>query len=252
MLNLSYLYSAKHYTWKALQTWMGYLDKIWAELCVKFQNKNTVWCWRSNRNVFDQNSCTPNCPQVSDTMQEKRIRYKLFQGSARHVWHNSKDVLLGNLLAPLPSKDGITHQKELQMGMSCSFVCWWQTMMKTWLCFNILLRFGKWDQESAVEGTGALFNWPSYNERVWKPDGQYRPAYVCHMRDNVKYTHKKMWHIAQFVRGLSVDEAIKQLNFINKKGAFIAAEVWHSNRLVLPVHNVLFVQSYTLVVKNAL
>jgi len=85
--------------------------------------------------------------------------------------------------------------------------------------------FGKWDQESEVEGTGALFNWPSYNERVWKPDGQYRPAYVCHMRDNVKYTHKKMWHIAQFVRGLSVDEAIKQLNFINKKGAFIAAEV---------------------------
>ena len=87
-------------------------------------------------------------------------------------------------------------------------------------------RFGKWDQESKVEGTGALFNWPSYNERVWMPDGQYRPAYVCHMRDNVKYTHKKMWHIAQFVRGLSVDEAIKQLNFINKKGAFIAAEVW--------------------------
>ena len=93
------------------------------------------------------------------------------------------------------------------------------------LCLDILFRFGKWDQQSKVEGTGALFNWPSYNERVWKPDGQYRPAYVCHMRDNVKYTHKKMWHIAQFVRGLSVDEAIKQLNFINKKGAFIAAEV---------------------------
>ena len=90
-----------------------------------------------------------------------------------------------------------------------------------------ILRFGKWDQKSKVEGTGAEFNWPSYNERVWKPDGQYRPAYVCHMRDNIKYTHKKMWHIAQFVRGLSVDEAIKQLNFINKKGAFIAAEVRH-------------------------
>lgn len=34
-----------------------------------------------------------------------------------------------------------------------------------------------------------------------------------------------MWHLAQFVRGLSVDEAIKQLHFVNKKGAFIAAEV---------------------------
>ena len=94
-----------------------------------------------------------------------------------------------------------------------------------------ILRFGKWDQKSKVEGTGAEFNWPSYNERVWKPDGQYRPAYVCHMRDNIKYTHKKMWHIAQFVRGLSVDEAIKQLNFINKKGAFIAAEVRHLSLL---------------------
>jgi large subunit ribosomal protein L22 len=34
-----------------------------------------------------------------------------------------------------------------------------------------------------------------------------------------------MWHMAQFVRGLSVDEALKQLQFIDKKGAFIAAEV---------------------------
>jgi len=92
-----------------------------------------------------------------------------------------------------------------------------------------------------VEGTGALFNWPSYNERVWMPDGQYRPAYVCHMRDNVKYTHKKMWHIAQFVRGLSVDEAIKQLNFINKKGAFIAAEVIEEARqLAIKEHCVEF------------
>ena len=45
------------------------------------------------------------------------------------------------------------------------------------------------------------------------------------MRDNVKYTSKKMWHVANLVRGLSVDEALKQLDFINKKGAFIAAEV---------------------------
>ena len=57
------------------------------------------------------------------------------------------------------------------------------------------------------------------------PDGTYRPAYICHVRDNVKYTHKKMWHVANLVRGLSVDEAVKQLGFINKKGAFIAAEV---------------------------
>jgi hypothetical protein len=34
-----------------------------------------------------------------------------------------------------------------------------------------------------------------------------------------------MWHIANFIKGLSVDEAIKQLKFINKKGALIAIEV---------------------------
>ena len=61
--------------------------------------------------------------------------------------------------------------------------------------------------------------------RIHLPDGAYRPAYVCHVRDNVKYTSKKMWHVANLVRGLSVDEALKQLDFINKKGAVIAAEV---------------------------
>ena len=64
-----------------------------------------------------------------------------------------------------------------------------------------------------------------YQFRIHLPDGEYRPAYVCHVRDNIKYTYKKMWHIANLVRGLSVDEALKQLDFINKKGAFIAAEV---------------------------
>ena len=34
-----------------------------------------------------------------------------------------------------------------------------------------------------------------------------------------------MWYIANFIKGLSVDEAIKQLKFINKKGAVIAIEV---------------------------
>jgi len=36
--------------------------------------------------------------------------------------------------------------------------------------------FGPWDDKVAVAGTGALFHWPSYNERVYTPDGTYR----CH------------------------------------------------------------------------
>jgi len=101
--------------------------------------------------------------------------------------------------------------------------------------------FGPWDDKVAVAGTGALFHWPSYNERVHTPDGTYRPAYICHMRDNVKYTQKKMWHMANFVRGLSVDEALKQLQFINKKGALVAAEVISEAReLALAEHCVEF------------
>ena len=34
-----------------------------------------------------------------------------------------------------------------------------------------------------------------------------------------------MWPVANFVKGLSVDEAIKQLSFQNNKGAKIAKEV---------------------------
>ena len=76
---------------------------------------------------------------------------------------------------------------------------------------------------------------------MYAPDGVYRPAYVCHMRDNVKYTYKKMWHIANFIRGQSVEEALKQLDFVNKKGAFIAAEVIReAQELAVKEHNVEF------------
>jgi len=98
-----------------------------------------------------------------------------------------------------------------------------------------------WDEEQPVPGTSAKFMWPAYNERVYKPSGEYRPAYVCHMRDNVKYTYKKMWHIANFIRGLSVDEALKQLDFVDKKGAFIAAEVIReAQEIAVKEHNVEF------------
>lgn len=39
------------------------------------------------------------------------------------------------------------------------------------------------------------------------------------MKENIKYSPKKMWYIASFIRGMSIDEAIKQLSFNLKKGA---------------------------------
>lgn len=69
------------------------------------------------------------------------------------------------------------------------------------------------------------FKWPTYNDRIHSPDGTFRPAYVCHMRTKIKYSPDKMWYIAAFIRGMSVDEALKQLKFINKKGARVVEEV---------------------------
>ena len=58
-----------------------------------------------------------------------------------------------------------------------------------------------------------------------EPSEERRPAQVFHMRPQIKYSPDKMWYIAQMIRGLSIDEAIKQLAFNNKKGAKIVREV---------------------------
>lgn len=61
------------------------------------------------------------------------------------------------------------------------------------------------------------------------------------MKANVKYSPKKMWYIAGFVRGMTVDEAMKQLTFLKKKGATIAKEViLEAQRLAVEEHNVEF------------
>lgn len=61
------------------------------------------------------------------------------------------------------------------------------------------------------------------------------------MRTNIKYSPDKMWYIACLVRGLSVDEAIKQLSFVLKKGAQEAKEViMEAQDLAVQKHNVEF------------
>lgn len=50
-----------------------------------------------------------------------------------------------------------------------------------------------------------------------------------------------MWYIANLVRGMSVDEAIKQLKFILKKGAKDVRETIEEARdLAIKEHNVEF------------
>lgn len=61
------------------------------------------------------------------------------------------------------------------------------------------------------------------------------------MRTNIKYSPDKMWYVASFVRGMSVDEAIKQLSFVLKKGAQPVKEVIMEARdIAIRNHNVEF------------
>lgn len=59
------------------------------------------------------------------------------------------------------------------------------------------------------------------------------------MRSNIKYSPDKMWYIAAFVRGMSVDEALKQLNFVLKKGATDVREtILEAQQMAIERHNV--------------
>ncbi|XP_064636700.1 large ribosomal subunit protein uL22m-like [Lineus longissimus] len=70
--------------------------------------------------------------------------------------------------------------------------------------------------------------WPKYNDVVYpptKPGEPRRPAEICHLRSNVKYSYKTLWYLAAMIRGLSIDEALKQMTFHVKKGSKIVKEV---------------------------
>ena len=84
----------------------------------------------------------------------------------------------------------------------------------------------KWHEPVKQPFSGEeTFEWPTYNDRVYAPDGTFRPAFVCHMRTKIKYSNDKLWYISSFIRGMTVDDALKELQFIDKKGARIIEEV---------------------------
>lgn len=48
-----------------------------------------------------------------------------------------------------------------------------------------------------------------------------------------------MWYIASFVRGMSADEAIRQLQFVPKKGArFVQQGIREAQELAIKNHNI--------------
>lgn len=68
-----------------------------------------------------------------------------------------------------------------------------------------------------------------------------RLQYVCHLKKDIHYSPKKMWYVACFVRGMTVDEALRQLSFCHKKGAsFVRDTILEAQQLAVKHHNVEF------------
>ncbi|KAF6739517.1 39S ribosomal protein L22, mitochondrial [Oryzias melastigma] len=62
---------------------------------------------------------------------------------------------------------------------------------------------------------------------------------VHHCRRQIKYSKDKMWYLAKMIRGMSIDEAVAQLEFNDKKGAKIMKEVLlEAQEMAVKTHNV--------------
>ncbi|CAG7727125.1 unnamed protein product [Allacma fusca] len=86
--------------------------------------------------------------------------------------------------------------------------------------------------------------WPRQNKKVFPPQEigeERRPAFVCHMNLNFKYSPDKLWYVACMVRGMTIDEALRQLDYVKKKGAWIVKKtLLEAQELAVKEHNVEF------------
>ncbi|XP_056299461.1 39S ribosomal protein L22, mitochondrial [Pseudoliparis swirei] len=84
--------------------------------------------------------------------------------------------------------------------------------------------------------------WERRNLKLFPPqqlDDLRRPAEVHHSRRQIKYSKDKMWYLAKLIRGMSIDQAISQLEFNNKKGAKVMKEVLEeAQEMAVKNHNV--------------
>ncbi|KAL2094790.1 hypothetical protein ACEWY4_009509 [Coilia grayii] len=84
--------------------------------------------------------------------------------------------------------------------------------------------------------------WEKKNFIVYPPqraDEPRRPAEVYHSRRQIKYSKDKMWYIAKLIRGMTIDQALAQLEFSDKKGAKVVKEVLlEAQEMAVRNHNV--------------
>uniref|UniRef100_A0A2K6FD23 Large ribosomal subunit protein uL22m n=1 Tax=Propithecus coquereli TaxID=379532 RepID=A0A2K6FD23_PROCO len=86
--------------------------------------------------------------------------------------------------------------------------------------------------------------WEKKNKTVYPPQlpGEpRRPAEIYHCRRQIKYSKDKMWYLAKLIQGMSIDQALAQLEFSDKKGAKIIKEVLlEAQDMAVREHNVEF------------
>ncbi|KAF5892296.1 39S ribosomal protein L22, mitochondrial [Clarias magur] len=99
-------------------------------------------------------------------------------------------------------------------------------------------------QTSCLHTSTALSNknWEKKNRILYPPqekDEPRRPAEVFHCRRQIKYSKDKMWYLAKLIRGMTIDQALAQLEFNDKKGAKIIKEVLlEAQEMAVKNHNV--------------
>lgn len=72
-------------------------------------------------------------------------------------------------------------------------------------------------------------------------DSKCHFQYICHQKANIKYSPEKMWYIACLIRGMQIDEAIRQLRLVIKKGSgFIIETLLEAQEKAVKEHNVEF------------
>lgn len=86
------------------------------------------------------------------------------------------------------------------------------------------------------------WQWPKHNRILFPPqtkDEPRRNAFVHHMRSFIHYDPVKLWYPAYLIRGMTIDEAIKQLSFHKSKGAdYIKETLIEAQELAVKEHNV--------------
>ncbi|XP_032996248.1 39S ribosomal protein L22, mitochondrial [Lacerta agilis] len=91
---------------------------------------------------------------------------------------------------------------------------------------------------------GELGRWEKKNRMVYppqQPGEPRRPAEIYHCRRHIKYSKDKMWYLAKLIRGMSIDQALAQLEFNDKKGAKVIKEVLlEAQEMAVRKHNVEF------------